>query len=249
MQLRSRLTFVFSALLVFSGYVYFAAAEARDREAARPEPAPVGVTVDPGEPIGATKLADGGFDFAAIRWTPRTRALAASIAKRIRTETDLEYAPFVPSDQAGKAAFDALAADFSGERWFMYRSKPLVYVFGPSKVPKDERFSTIRIDNGPSGDQFWVSNPPNLKNGLLTLTPGFVGGGLRVDPSHTGSALDQQELFAETNKDRVVLLLWYSWNVPKDRSALLPSLVTDSVHPPDYAYERVKAFNGRWKRP
>ncbi|MEX2043647.1 MAG: hypothetical protein WD926_02005 [Patescibacteria group bacterium] len=249
MQLRTRFFYLLATLLFLGGYVFLAAAESRDREASRPEPAPIGVTVDPNEPIGAARLEGGGFDFAAIRWTPASRVLAAGVAKRIRVETDLRYALFVPSDQADAAALDALAGDFQRDRWFMYRGKPLVYVFGTAKVPAESRFSIIRIDNGPSGDQYWISNPPNIKHGLITLTPSFAGGGLEIDPSRTGTALDQQELFAETNKDRAVLVLWHSWNVRKDRSALLPSLIVDTDNPPSYAYERVKAFNERWKRP
>ncbi|MDP4000387.1 MAG: hypothetical protein Q8Q11_03080 [bacterium] len=243
---------VLATVVLAAGYVWLAAAEARDREAARPELAPIGVTVDPNGPIGPAKLAGGGFDFAAIRWSPTDRAKTAAATERIRRDTGLEYAFFLASENARAGSFDTLAADYPKDRWLRYKGKPLVYVFGgkaeSSASAEDPRFSIIRIDNARGGDQYWISNPPNLKNGLLTLTSSFSGAGLSIDPRRTGKALDQQELFADTNRDRVALLLWYSWN-SKDGSALLPDLVGDSANPPSYAYDRVKAFNERWKRP
>ena len=242
---------VLAMLVLVAGYVWLAVRESQDREAARPEPAPIGVTVDPNGPIEPTKLASGGFDFAAVRWSPADRAKTAAVTERIRRDTGLEYAFFLESENARAGSFDALAADYPKDRWLRHEGEPLVYVFGgaeSSASAEDPRFSIVRIDNARGGDQYWISNPPNLKNGLLTLTPSSTGAGLSIDPRRTGQALDQQELFADTNRDRVALLLWYSWN-SKDGSALLPDLVGDSANPPSYAYDRVKAFNERWKRP
>ncbi|HEY8108987.1 MAG TPA: hypothetical protein VIF43_03190 [Patescibacteria group bacterium] len=233
---------ILAVLVVLVTYVFLAVRESRDRESARPEPAPIGVTVDPTERLDPSSLQGGGFDFAAIRWTPATRPQASKTVERIRGKTGLRYAFFVPSSRAGEGTFETLAREYSVDRWLRFDGKPLVYVFGAAKVAADPRFSVIRVDNGPSGRQYWVSNPPNIKYGLITLAPGFVGGGLQVP--RTEAVLDQQEQFAETNKDRTKLLLWHSWNVVEDRSALLPSIAGSA-----YAYDRVKEFNERWKRP
>ena len=238
MQLRKRLFYVIVMLLILAGYVFFAAQEAQDREAARPEPAPIGVTFDPTESADTDQLRDGGFDFIAVQWRPEGRAKTFTTTQRVSTETGFKYAFFLNHQDATEDSYDVLYR-FDRSRWQRYDGKPLVYVFGGRKLDRDPRFSIVHI-NDKGGDQYWVSNPPNIKYGHITLTPGHVSKNLSIDPQRTGAALDQQEPFAETNKDRVVLLLWHSWNRQTDNSAI-------SGYPE--AYDRVRSFNERWKRP
>jgi hypothetical protein len=202
---------------------------------------------------GRDRRTAGGLCLPGLPGIPRPRSRPARVTADRRNRrsdaADRTIHAGRPADQAGKASFAELAQAYSPERWIRFHGKPLVYIFGAARVAPEPRFSIIRIDNGPSGDQYWVANPPNIKYGFITLTASFTGDGLRIDPRRTGDALDQQVLFAETNKDRTKLLLWHSWNIRRDGSALLPSLATGSANSPAYAFDRVKAFNEHWKRP
>lgn len=244
-----------AVLGVLSGYVWLAAGEAADREASRPASAPVGVTFDHAAADPRFDLlAAGGFDFVALTVTTDEAAgpeLADTVGELKARAPGLPYAFFMTggAPEVAATALDALASRYARGDWFRFRGRPLVYTFGDLQPPEDSRFTFININNSRIGDQFWVADPPEFKRSLLTVTPSFTGRTVSIDPSRTGAALDRQESFARSNRDRVDLLLWHSWNVFSDGSAIVPHDVPGSPNPSDYVYGRVKEFNAGWKRP
>ncbi len=241
--------------LIAVGYVWLAVSEAGERERDRPESAPLGVTFNPEQAGGYGLLADGGFDFVAITVDADragSPAVAAAVEAIEARAPELSYAFLVSAGEPGtvpRATLDLLERSYESSSWFRFRGKPLVYAFGSLRPPEDDRFTFIDIHNDLSGDQYWIADPPEFKHGLLTLVPAFQSEGTSIDPDRSGEALERQFRFARNNRDRVVLVLWHSWNGRADGSAIIPHEVPGSAHPPDYVYEQVREFNREWKRP